>query len=218
MIKRKTSISINIVSALIILVSLFIGICGHANAWFTAEHKNGVSIIINVGDIKLKLYQLGTTENEKRELYTNDVNADTNTTTKQYVELNGPIVPGEQTELKLKLENKEAGSTPMYVRYQFQLFMRGAESDIEIPVTIAGDNSWSETQTGFKYKSDGYYYYCDTDGNNTKLAYNASVMLMNYFAIEYEDVYTSSGLNYASSNAVYIKLSIDANLTGVFES
>ena len=57
MIKNKSTISINILSVLIILMSVFIAVVGSTNSWFTSKQENGVQIIINVGDLKLNLYQ-----------------------------------------------------------------------------------------------------------------------------------------------------------------
>ena len=211
--KRNSTISINIVSALIILISLFIGVVGYTNAWFSAGHSNGVQILINVGDIKLKLYQLDANDNRRELTNTNIQDGEGETTNKEYIELSDSIAPGTPIELKLQLENKEVGSSAMYVRFKFQLFARGLDEDTEIPVTIASDNSWSSTQEGFKLNtSDNYYYYCATNGSHTKMAYNTNVMLINSFTIELADMYDNGELQYTSSESLYIKLSVDADL------
>ena len=216
MIKKKSSISINILSALIILISLFMGVVGNTNAWFTSKHQDGIEIIFNVGDIRLKLYQLQAGEAKREITNLNNVDPDVE---KQYIYLEGPIIPGEVADLNLQLENKEAGSAAMYVRYRFELYARvSTTADITrdelIPTTMVGGNAWSNGNAGFKYKeSDNYYYYTNTTGEiNEKLPYNETAQLMEGFTIDYNYIYNGGNYKMISSDALYIVLTVEAQL------
>lgn len=217
MIKKKSNISINILSALIILISLFIGVVGNTNAWFTSKHQDGIEIIFNVGDIRLKLYQIKAGESD-REL--TDLNSAEENAEKQYISLSGPIIPGEENSLTLELRNTEPGSAAMYVRYKFELYARVSTTadvtkDELIPTEMTGGNAWSQTAIGFKYnESDGYYYYKATNGTtNVKLPYNETAKLMEAFVVDYDYVYNNGNLRLTSSDALYIVLTVDAQLS-----
>ncbi|MBQ8615092.1 MAG: hypothetical protein IJ415_00805 [Clostridia bacterium] len=219
MIKRKSSISINIISALIILVSLFIGIIGQTNAWFTAEHKNGVQIIVNVGDLKLNLYQKLSGATDLTPVYTYDENNKETTTEKKYITLDKKIIPDEQVDLELILKNEDAGSASMYLRFKFELYARGLEEDTLIPTTLVGTNpSFNYVEPVEGDVNSGYYYYQDGD-ENILFTKDSSVSLMTDFVVEYEDLFNDSGtlLNIASET-LYIKLTIDASITNWLET
>lgn len=218
MIKNKSKISINILSAFIILISLFMGVVGNTNAWFTSKHQDGIEIIFNVGDIRLKLYQI--IGESKNEILTNEDNETASLENKQYIAIDGPIIPGEENALILQLENKELGSAAMYIRYKFELYARvsttaNVTEDVLIPTTMVGGDAWSNGSVGFKYKeSDGYYYYKNTTGAiNEKLPHNQSAQLMEAFIVDYDFIYNNGNLNIASSDALYIVLTIDASLS-----
>ena len=215
MIKNKSTISINVLLVLVILISLFMGIVSPANAWFKANHADGVQIIVNIGDVKLKLYQI---KGENSELVnSNDENSSPNTTEKKYIDLDGPIAPDIPVELNLRLDNQEEGSAGMYVKFKFEIFVRGVDRDQSIPVTVTGVDSWSETNAGFKYNAeDKYYYYCDEEGNNKKFEYgvDSSLMLMNSFTIKTEDMFDQNGnAKFVLSESIYIKLNVKAGIS-----
>ena len=186
MIKKTKSISINIISAFIILICLFLGAVGNTNAWFTDTYKQGVVIEVDVGNLNLKVYQNSiSTTNEifdktKNTEYETDTNTDGSLNTEtdpQYVTLSGEIKPDTAINLKLILASEDKGSVSMYVRFKFELYARGVSADTKIEgVTISGydtasssisgndtvksDGSMKESQNGFVYNSsDGYYYY-----------------------------------------------------------
>ena len=70
MIRNKKTISINILSAILILISLFIVIVGQTNSWFTSVHYNGVRLDVFVGGLKYELYQVKDDPNNPTEVYT----------------------------------------------------------------------------------------------------------------------------------------------------
>ncbi len=217
MIKSKSTISINILSVLIILMSVFIAIVGSTNAWFTSKQENGVQIIINVGDLKLNLYQktkdAETQEVTTKEIYTYEQN--TTDKTNNYIELNGPIIPGEDIALHLSLENKDVKSVPMYVRFMFELCVRDKTKDVKIPVTLKVEGETGDASFGQKENAsiNDYYYYQDGSKNNVLFDKEASVDLMTHFKIDYDEMLKANGdINYFSSEAMYIKLTIEATL------
>lgn len=214
MIKRKSSISINIVSALIILISLFIGIVGNTNAWFTSEHKEGVQIIVSVGDLKLNLYQKFTGDIKEYPVYTYAENNKETTTEKKYVSLDKKIIPDAENDLQLILKNEDAGSASMYLRFKFELFARGLDEDTLIPTTLGGiDACFNYVEPVEGDVNSGYYYY-QNNNNNTLFTKGTSVSLMTDFVVEFEDLVSSSGkLLNISSETLYIKLTIDASIT-----
>ena len=212
MTKRNTTISINIISVLIILISLFIGIVGPTNAWFTSEQKNGVEVIVNVGELRLNLYQK-TKDPETQEVTTREVYAYGQQET-SYIELNGPIVPGEKMALHLCLENKDAVSVPMYVKFQFSLYIRDVAADIQIPVTLTTENAGTVSfgqKTGAAH--DDFYFYQNANEENVLFGRDSSVDLMTHFEIDYSEMFNQDGtFKYDSSDAMYIKLTIKASL------
>ena len=212
MIKRKNSISINIVSVFIILISLFIGVVGGTNAWFTAQHRNGVEIVVQVGTVKLSLYQK-INESTTNLIYSyaeNELQTDAN---KRYISLSGAISPDISKNLCLYISNDDPKSVPVYIRYKFELFARGEFQDANIPVSISGFASWSNSQAGMKKNdTDGFYYYTSADGNHALLNKSASLDLMTSFVIGYEDmVDVNGGLKFTSSNAIYMKLTVEGS-------
>ena len=160
MTKRNSTISINIISALIILISIFVALVGNVNAWFTAEHKDGIQMIINIGDLKLNLYQRITGQEELNEVYTYAENLKDTTTTKKYIDFKGKVLPDGQNYIELILKNEDQGSAAMYLRFKFELYVRNATKDILIPTTIYGVDEKFELKPAQTGNNDsGYYYY-----------------------------------------------------------
>lgn len=217
MLNKKSSISINIVSAFIILISLLLCVVGDTNAWFTSQHKEGVQIIVNVGDLKLNLYQK-ISASVTNPVYTYDDNNKDGVTDKKYVSLSGKIIPDEQVDLELILKNEDKGSSAMYLRFRFELYARGENEDILITTKLVG------TDAHFKYKeyeanneNSGYYYYktaASGESVNAKFAQNSTgISLMTDFVVEYDSLLDGQNLTNISSETVYIKLTIDASIT-----
>ena len=213
MTRKKTSISINLLSVLIILMSVFIGIVGQTNSWFTASHENGVQIIVNVGDLKLNLYQkIGSNENI---VYSYAENDKETTTEKKYITLSQAILPDEQVDLQLILKNEDLGSASMYLRFKFELFACGADSDRLIPTELIGvDEGFILREEILNDVNSGYYYYSE-DGTTCGLfkQNTEGVNLMTDFVVNYEDMFSDSGelLNIASET-LYVKLTVDASV------
>ena len=55
--KKERWLSINIVSVLVILISLFTFSFYGVNSWFTQSHNEGVEIYVELSDIMLNVYQ-----------------------------------------------------------------------------------------------------------------------------------------------------------------
>lgn len=208
MTKKRANFSINVISVLIVLISLFIGIVGYTNAWFTSEHNNGVQIVVDVGNLKLTLYQ------GSREVYSNAQNA--NETTKSYIQIEDDkrIIPNEKFNLNLTLKNEDQGSTSMYVRFKFELYVRGVADDTLIPTTIEGFVQPTQNSNGFVYNNDGYYYYKTAGG---ALAYFAqgtnNATLMNGFTVDYSSFINSNYERINTAGSVYIKLIVQGSVT-----
>ena len=214
MLKKTKDISINILSVCIILVCLLLSCVGSTNAWFTSEHDQGVEIIANVGDLKLKLYQ--NINDSDVEILTNQKNAAS--ANKQYVQLNSVIAPDTDIDIVLKIANEDLGSTSMYLRYKFELFSRGVESDTLIPCEISGYTKPTEATNGFTYnESEKYYYYTDNVGNKALFQKGASALLMESFQVKYSNFIDADGdFKLVNSDALYVKLTIDASVTAAF--
>ena len=214
MVKKTKSISINILSVFTILVCLFLSSIGVTNAWFTSEKSDGVLITINVGKLQLNLYQ--EIDGTKTKILTNDENS--NSANPQYVELQGKIDPDEEMELILTLSNEDEGSTSMYVRYKFELYARGTDSDKLIPTTIDGNTEQTGTQKGFVL-DNGYYYYRDKTGANALFEKGDSATIMQSFTIPYSSFINTNGtLKLINSDTIYINLIIEASSSDTFIS
>ena len=224
MFKQTKSLSINILSALIVLMSVFIGIIGGANAWFTTEHKNGIYIQMEIGDLKLKLYKNSVVQSNL--IYTYDDNEDMNESDKSYVPLSGEIQPDTFNNLVIILSNEDAGSASMYVRYKLEMYRRsrGTDPDELVPINItqyvpaSGENR-------FRAHSDGYCYYQTSTGasagsysssNNAKLAKNQNVQLFTGFTVPYSSFIDRIGNLIDGSDSLYIKLTIEASVSSGF--
>ena len=233
--KNIHSVSINVISAFIILLCLFMGTIGSVNSWFTDTHRNGVQISIEIGDLKLKVYQASLDnngaiiENSKVEILTNEINHEYNTdeieegqpnteTIPQYIELDGEIVPENPVDLVLILANKDTGSASMFVRFKFEIYIRGLTSDTKIEgVTISGFKTPNETSCGFVEEDDGYYYYQDNKGNNALFAKNAEAAMMQKFTIPVSAFLDANGnMLLTHSETIYIKLLIDGSTSSSF--
>lgn len=191
---------------------------GKTNAWFTSMHKDGVQIIVNIGDLKLNLYQKFA-ENDLRAVYTYKENNKDGATEQKYVSLSQKIVPDELVGLHLVLKNEDAGSSAMYLRFKFELYARGEDEDVLIATSLDG------VDAHFEYKeysagdvNSGFYYYKESTEKNSKndqFEQNTTgINLMTYFKVEFESLVDASGnLINISSETVYIKLTIDASVT-----
>ena len=182
---KTTSISINVLSVLTILMCLLLCVITPTNSWFMDSHNDGVQILVDVGTLKLKVYQNSVpTESElatnptKNEIFSNvtnsnyetDKNEDQTENTKtnpQYISLGGEIKPDTAVPLTLILANKDEGSASMYVRFKLEVYSRGITADTLLEgVTLSGYNAplsegtELESAEGFVFNSaDGYYYY-----------------------------------------------------------
>ena len=216
MIKKNKSIPINILSAFIILICLFLPCVGLTNAWFTSESLIGVQIVVQVGSLKLGLYQ--NINGVKTKILASGEMSTGTAPNAQYVVLeNGPIEPDKANSLTLTLANEDTGSASMYVRFKFEVYVHGTESDTLIESTIDGFTEQTGTQKGFKLNSDGYYYYTDVSGEPTLYEKGASEPIMTSFTIPYTNFINANGtMQLINSDTVYIKLIIDASSSEIF--
>lgn len=240
--KKTKNISINVLSVFIILVCLLFAVVGETNAWFTAEHQNGIQIVVDVGVLKLKVYQNSIDDNNQ--IYTNEDNVKESTS--KYVNLGGEVLPDTVVPLTLLLSNQDKGSASMYVRFKFEIFARGrdATDDRLVASTISGftpatyvSAGNAGNQKGFRYNSaDGYYYYQSAEGAsvanfsstyNAKMVKNEYATLLTGFTIPYEGYTTASGEfipgfldeegNFINgSESIYIKLTVEAGINSTF--
>lgn len=197
--KKKTqSISINVVSAMVILLCLLITIIQPVNAWFSSNHENGVQISVMVGNLNLKLYQ-GETE-----IKTNDKNA--TGSEKSYINLSQSqkIMPDTNVSLELVLRNEDEGALGLHIRFKFEIYKRGYESDTLIDANITAGSDFT--------KQDDYYVYTKGTGSSVELAKGDSTTLMTAFQIPMTAfVGDSDNMIIQDSSTIYIKLTIEGS-------
>jgi len=212
--KKITSISINVLSALVILLCLFLGVVSPVNAWFTDSHKNGVQIQIEIGDLKLKVFQNDATI-AGNEIYTNADNAENETA--EYIELSGEIKPDTAVPLKLILTNKDSGSAAMYVRYKFEVYKRGLTTDSLISgVTLGGFVAPNGANKGIVKEGD-YYYYRDSSNANALFTKGSEVIMMQNFTIPFSAFVDANGnMLITNSDTISLKLIIEASIYNDF--
>ena len=204
----KKSLSINILSVMIILISLFACSFYGVNSWFSQTHNDGVEIFVDLADLMINVYQKegGTNRLLTPMLEPEDAS---------YVNLSGKIIPDQSVGLEMVLGNDEAGSSPVFVRFKFTLYVRGVDQDQEISTQIGGYPQQTASSEGFKYnEEDGYYYYSDKQGNPTKLSSGLTVNMMTSFVVDYDDVMNSGQLLNLNGDLVYVVLTVDANIAG----
>lgn len=213
--KKSTTVSINIISVLVILMCLLLGVVAPANAWFTDNDMQGVKIVVEVGDLKVKLYQNSIAD--ANEISTNIANTENNTN--KYISLSTEIKPDVPVDLVLWLANKDLGSTAMFVRYKFQIFVRPAGVDTEIDgVTISGYDAPSGSTNGFVDGQDGYYYYKNSSGSNVLFAQNAQAKIMQKFTVPFSAFIDSDGdMINTNSETIYLKLTVEASVSSNFD-
>lgn len=219
--KQTKSISINVLSALIVLMSLLIGIVGSANAWFTAEHKNGIYIQMEIGDLKLKLYKNSVAKSNL--IYTYEENQEVEEANKSFIPLSGEIQPDIFNSLDIILSNEDAGSASMYVRYKLEMYRRSYETEADklVPINVTQYVPTNNSENRFRTHSDGYCYYQTATGataqtysssNNAKLSKNTIAQLFTGFTVPYSSFIDENGKLIDGSDSLYLKLTIEASV------
>lgn len=222
MMKKSKSISINILSAIIILTCLLLGLVTPTNAWFTDSHQDGIYINVQVSNLNFKLYQHIDGEDveiytyEKNTEYETDNKDDTNT---QFVELDGKISPDENVALQLKLKNEDKGETSVFIRFRLQLMARGIAEDTEIPINLIDYTAPTASTPGFvkgdasKGEDANYYYYKESNletAGYAKFEQNAEAYILQSFNVPYSSFFDETGnMIIKNSETVYIKLVIE---------
>lgn len=211
MIKKSRSNSILIVSAIIMLITVLVGLVVPINSWFTTSHKPGIEFVVQIEDLKLKLYQ-------------NSVSAanllnklDDGESTPRYIALSGEILPYQTNSLTLILANEDDGESSMYVRFKFELYALGVSSNTLLTTTLSGVTAPTSSVAGFNLGLDGFYYYQNNSGTNQLFARQTSITLMQGFVLDCANFVTDSGqflLN--GSETLRIVLTIQASLTSSF--
>jgi len=217
MIRKSKTISINILSVSIILICLLLSCVGYTNAWFTSNKQDGVKIIVEVGSLKLNLYQNIGGENVRILSNKDDPDANAN----QYIVLNEDdgISPDEEINVTLIIANDDTASASMYLRYKFEVYIHGTTSDTLLNSTIADYLPQTEEQKGFAPGGDGYYYYRDEAGENALFKKGTSATIMESFTIPYEEFIEADGsLKLVNSDTIYVKLIIDASSSSTFSA
>ena len=214
--KKTNSISINILSVFVILICVFLTCVGGTNSWFTS-HVNNVEILVDIGDLKLSVYQ--DINSVKTKLITNQEEAEKYDGPKSnYVVLNKSIAPDEEIDLILTLSNEDAGTSSMYIRYKLEVYSRGVDGDTLLDVNLNGytePSTEGQGQAGFVYdQASGWYYYKDKNStSNALFAKDATASLMTSFTIPYSNfVETDGDRIITNSDTVYLKLIVDASV------
>ena len=163
-------------TAFVILFCFLILNVGIANAWFTSSDHKGVYVVFNVGQLNVNLYQV-TKDNEDKDVFTEVYSANENTTAqeKKYINLQAGIFPDEFVELKLVLENKDAGGA-IKIRYKLDIYACGATDTLIACDLAVGENI---------NKVSGYYYYQNGDKEDVEIDTDAQLTLCEGFSIPY---------------------------------
>lgn len=175
MIKRKSDISINVLTALVILFSILLLSVGVGNAWFSYNLDNGLYLIVKVGEFNVSLYQVE--GQNSTQVFTNSKNS--TEANPSYIVFNEMVVPEAVNELQLDLKNEDAGVTVL-MRFKFQLYACDGVTDVLIPTTLDLGND-------FVYRADGYNYYVDENKNNKIFLNNERITLFTGFIVGTED-------------------------------
>lgn len=214
--KKTNSISINILSVFVILICLLLICVDGTNSWFTSQ-VNNVHILVDVGTLKLSVYQ--NIDDVQTKLLTDEEDiGDYNGPTSNYVVLDKMIAPDEEIDLVLTLSNEDSGSSSMYVRYRFEIYSRGVEQDTKLDVEIndyTAPVSGTGAHAGFVWdeSTEWYYYKNETATANALFAKNATAKLMESFTIPYSSFMDVNGdMIITNSNTIYIKLIVDASV------
>lgn len=233
MIKKTATISINILSVLIILISVFMFSIKNTNAWFTAGNYKGIEIVATIGDLDVNLYQYEDedkfdADSDSKEIFTMAENAKIEENKKSYINFAGEIKHDEEIPLFLKIKNDDGGSTSMYMRVKFELCQRGTTQDIPIPIEILGMSTCSIGGYGFKYNSDDEFYYYQYNvasdvgyhsSNNAEFAKGSEINLIEKFKIPYSSfVDASKNLQLTNSGTLFIRITIQGSIDDDFSN
>ncbi len=198
MLKKKSTLSINLLSAFIILLCLFMPLMNGTNSWFTSSQEDGVQILVKVGDLKLSVYH--TSKEEANLLDPNKPD---------YIPLSTKVLANNLTPLTIKVANEAQDSIPMYVRFKFELYSRGIEEDELITTELSGSAVPTDTNNKFVLEN-GYYYYVNASGAEVVLEKGQDLTLFTHFKIPMSEFISEGVTGLTNSDELYIKLYIDA--------
>ncbi len=218
--KKTSSISINVLSAMVILLCFLLVAIQPVNAWFTSTHENGIEIVdVFVGNLNLNLYQNSVSTDK---IFTLTENAKPENKTKKYITLAGEIEPDVWVPLTLILANDDLGSSGMFVRFKFQLLLKSNDKVVETSITTAqtpdtaiqpensvADWTYSNVDGWFTYSKGGNQSILNK-GENTTLMTHLKVPLS---AFEDVDSTDSEITPINNSDTVYIRLTVEAQTT-----
>lgn len=223
MTNRGKTISINILSVFIILVSVLFAVVGQTNSWFTAEDKNGIEIVVDVGDLRLAVYQVETAKltnyvpNDNDKILNDEENGALAAASRKYIELeSGELIPEEWMTVNLVLSNNDQGAASMYVKFKFELFKRGLNGDEKVEIIIDGYDK-NTSKNGFVQNGE-WLCYQNTSGQNVEFPRGNQVVLMKTFKIPYSSFVdtTTGNFKLGNSETLYAKLTIHASLNANF--
>jgi len=190
MIKRKTNISINVVAVLATLLCLLVFSVGVGNAWFMTTKDREIHLIVNVGELRINLYQVK--DGQTKEVYTNAKNS--TEATPSFVVISGEILPDVSNDLVLKLENTDAGAN-VYVKFKFNLYACGHEGDTLVSTNLT---------LGSNIVKDGDYYWYNDGTNNKEFKDGDTIELLTGFTVPFD-----SFKNFNNSETLKLDLQIE---------
>ena len=198
MFKNVKNISINILTVLIVLFTLLTLSISVGNAWFTSAENRGFYVIMDIGQLNLKLYQ--TIDSKEYEIFTNSKNEKQKTS--NYVKLSGEILPEQFTDLNLTLKNEDEGIGTC-IRFKFEVYAcDNSGNSTLLPVNLTlGENI---VQNG-----DYYCYGVNEDSfTYTKFNKSESLVLFTGFTLPF-----SSYEMVSSGETIKVALTIEAGNT-----
>ena len=225
MIKRTKNISINIMSALIILITILLACVSSTNSWFTQTKEHGVRVDLVVADLNLQVYQL--IDSNETKIYatqkTNDYGSENQTSgVPQYLVLKDEIRPDEFVPITLTLKNEDAGSSSLYVRFKMELYRRTLNGDVLVPIEVVPGGIAENKTSGFGVKDgddSGYCYYQNGSQENTLFATGESAVMLTKFKVPYTSFIDASGdMLIKNSETCYMKIVVEASLNDSFNN
>ena len=212
MIKKRKSISITIISALLLLTCLFAYLILPTNSWFSTSHSEGIKVTVKVAALNLNVYQDSVTSSNL--LTTLD---DAEAETPRYINLpNGKVLPDTAMDLKLIASNTSAGAVAMYIRFKVQLYALTYSGNTLIPCEVSRTTETENASSGtFELENDGYYYFRN-NGENVKLAINASETLMEKIVIPQSSFNNNGNMLIDGGETLKIVVTIEGSIANTF--
>lgn len=213
--KNKRGLNLNILLAILTLLSLLLVSVSGVNAWFTSGYRDVLYIVTQVSDDKLTLYQ-------KTKNGTNDVYTPLNTNALTIVDSRDKILlPDSAYDLNVELRNEnDSASAELYIRFSFQVLVQTSEviNGQVVAKEISLKHNLTYNNTSFKkvVNNGDIYYYYQQNNANALFSGNSKVTLFTKFSIPESEFLTNGEARFDGGENFKLLITVEGSSTSNF--